>query len=72
MDASPAVTACFSGSELEIMQNHRAIWELTLAFPALMASQQQAVRPITVVNSPFHHQTPPEVPFEDSNFVRGI
>ena len=51
MDASLAVTACFSGNELEILQNQRAIWELTLAFPALMASQQQAVRPIIVVNT---------------------
>jgi hypothetical protein len=57
MDASLAVTACFSGNELEILQNQRAIWELTLAFPALMASQQQAARPITVVNSPSHKQS---------------
>jgi hypothetical protein len=59
MEPLPEVTACFSGNELEILQNERAIWELTLAFPALMASQQQAVRPISVVNSPSHHQTPP-------------
>jgi hypothetical protein len=57
MDASPAVTTCFAGNDMERLQEQRAIWELTLAPPALMASQQQAVRLITVVNSPYHQQS---------------
>jgi hypothetical protein len=72
MDASLAVTACFSGNELEILQNQRAIWELTLAFPALMASQQQAVRPIIVVNSPYHQEQGMAVPQRSSDPRRGL
>jgi hypothetical protein len=52
IDASPAVTACFSDNDKEMLQDQRAIWELTLAPPALMASQQQTVFPITVENTP--------------------
>jgi hypothetical protein len=39
MHASPALAACFSGNDMEILPDQRAIRERTLAPPALMASQ---------------------------------
>jgi hypothetical protein len=57
MDASPAVTACFAGNDMEMLQDQRAIWELSFAPPLLKASQQQAVWAITVENGLSHHLT---------------